>query len=73
MKYVNTCSFILDVEDGRTIAPGGSIEIEGDLSAHDQLLLDRGVLTQAPSEEPTPEEPEEAVDNREASRRGGKN
>lgn len=71
MKYVNTCSFILDVEDGRTIAPGGSVELD-ELSTHDQLLVDRGVLTLAPPEAPEPEEEEQATDNRPAHKRGGK-
>lgn len=66
--FVNTCGFVLDVEDGRIVPVGGSVEIEGKLSDHDHLLVERGVLTKiAPShvDDAPPAEPDPAVAQRE--------
>lgn len=62
--FVNTCGFVLDVEDGRIVPVGGSVEIDGKLSDHDNLLVERGVLTKiAPShvDDAPPAEPDPAT------------
>lgn len=70
MKYWNTCGFVLDVEDGRIVPVGGSIEIEGELPDHDKLLVERGVLTVAQEPE-TPAEEEPEVEQTPARGRSG--
>lgn len=69
MKYVNVCTYPLDLNDGRTLEPSGvvDLEISGD-NVHDQAYVTRGVLAVVP-EEGSPE----PVDNKETEgKKGGK-
>lgn len=73
MKYVNTCTYPIDLNDGRTLEMGGVVELDiADDNMHDQAYVTRGVLAVVAEPEPEPDNEDTPPPAPHGGRKGGK-